>query len=1208
MKSSSLWRATYVLCSILAALTSIALTAQDPSTDPVDFVGPLPSKAVYSDDYVLNLAENLQLLARVAGTDPDQARAYSEVHGIALLPSGDVEVVVAPFVGASESIPESEIMAAGAKVVAQSRSLLRLVVSPKQLLELAEVLSGVAYVRLPAAPEVAKVDISEGVVATGASTYHAAGQDGSGVRIAVIDVGFQGLDAAIASGDIAGGRIVFQHNFQTGQDVVGGPSNHGRDCAEIVHDMAPGADLCLMQIGDELDLENAKDAAISLGVDVISCSLGWFNFAYYDGTGLISNIASDARDHGILWVNSAGNHARNHWQGEFEDPDADGRLDFVYGDEIQNITDSDQAAGLTIKIWMTWDAWPDDPEDYDLYLFHRSGSQWNEVASSTTRQVGSGVAPTEAIGYITIDQGGRFGFQVVAHDAPSHPQIDVFVKVQELFGPDVTAMEYGVEQRSILDPGNDQKVLTVGAVDYRNWETGPQEPFSSQGPSNTSKFLSSARQKPDLVGPDGVSTSGYASIPPGYSFYGTSASCPHVAGAAALLLDENPWLSAPDLMDRLKDTAIFMGDWHMYGEGRLSLVHTPITGGCGGPLAETEWPMLQGGNEHTGYSSHAGPTRPRKKWEYPTDWSSGGFLASPVFGIDGYLYVPDDRGTIYRINPSDGIGREFHELGYKVAGSLAVAQDGTLYATSYGNGIVFAVNPDGSRRWTNNTLEPDIFYGSPAIGGDGTVYVGSGFTFYALDCETGDINYVDRVGDHVQSSSPAVTQIDGEERILCGATTGRIYCFTPQLNWAWTFPATGSAAGGFRNPVSVSSDGTIYAQSDSRLYAINPDGSGKWSNDLGAGVNDRGTAPAIGPDGTLYVISRSGGNPDNVNLVAVDPADGEVLWEGHFTNQWQVYTSPTVDRAGIVYISDDYSTYAIKDGALLWSQSGGGEFSAPIIGPDGTLYVGSSYMDRIYAFEETNSPPVAVASSSNPVPEIGEPVSLDGSGSSDPDQGDSVASAFWTLLKAPCGSCCTIANPESLVASIIPDVGGVYEIELRVRDTGTLECTDQLLLFVETSAVFRVDACGSVFLDKDMYARAFESSAADVAEWVAVSEPVAAGDVLELDPNAIATHRLSQATCSTLVAGVVSSEPGFTLGRGLTDDGQALLALIGIVPVKVTNEGGPILPGDLLVTSSTPGHAMRWAGPDSCPCSLVGKALEPMTESEGVILVLLTAH
>ena len=50
------------------------------------------------------------------------------------------------------------------------------------------------------------------------------------------------------------------------------------------------------------------------------------------------------------------------------------------------------------------------------------------------------------------------------------------------------------------------------------------------------------------------------------------------------------------------------------------------------------------------------------------------------------------------------------------------------------------------------------------------------------------------------------------------------------------------------------------------------------------------------------------------------------------------------------------------------------------------------------------------------------------------------------------------------------------------------------------------------------------------------------------------------------------------------------------------------MPDDVLVASSTPGHAMRPSGDDGCLCTLVGKALEPMTGSGGVILVLLTAH
>jgi len=175
---------------------------------------------------------------------------------------------------------------------------------------------------------------------------------------------------------------------------------------------------------------------------------------------------------------------------------------------------------------------------------------------------------------------------------------------------------------------------------------------------------------------------------------------------------------------------------------------------------------------------------------------------------------------------------------------------------------------------------------------------------------------------------------------------------------------------------------------------------------------------------------------------------------------------------------------------------------------------------------------------------------------------------------------------------------------------------------VDTPAVFRVEGpTGNVFADGSFYGASFHSGSADVAEWVPVSEEVEPGDVLELDPENPGHYRKSRGPCSTLVAGVVSTNPGVILGSqvlgsdtGLTTDDSrlvtddsALLALLGIVPVKVTDEGGPIQAGDLLVVSSTPGHAMRWdadsAGGDSC--GLIGKALEALEKGTGVILVLL---
>jgi len=196
-----------------------------------------------------------------------------------------------------------------------------------------------------------------------------------------------------------------------------------------------------------------------------------------------------------------------------------------------------------------------------------------------------------------------------------------------------------------------------------------------------------------------------------------------------------------------------------------------------------------------------------------------------------------------------------------------------------------------------------------------------------------------------------------------------------------------------------------------------------------------------------------------------------------------------------------------------------------------------------------------------------------------------------------------LRNNQLLLMPGSPDMLGIEALQSRGVDV----TYDPQNSPADTAAVFRIDD-GFAFADQTFHATAFETGAADVAEWVWVSEPVEPGDVLELDPINPQSYRRSTKACSSLLAGVASSIPGVILGVSESDQPKALLALTGIVPVKVTNEGGPIQPGDLLVTSSTPGHAMRWAGPDPCPCSLVGKALEPMTEEFGVILVLLTAH
>jgi hypothetical protein len=77
-------------------------------------------------------------------------------------------------------------------------------------------------------------------------------------------------------------------------------------------------------------------------------------------------------------------------------------------------------------------------------------------------------------------------------------------------------------------------------------------------------------------------------------------------------------------------------------------------------------------------------------------------------------------------------------------------------------------------------------------------------------------------------------------------------------------------------------------------------------------------------------------------------------------------------------------------------------------------------------------------------------------------------------------------------------------------------------------------------------------------------------------------------------------------GTELTPSTEIPLAILGIVPCKVSAENGPVRAGDLLVTSSTPGYAMKGTDRQRMLGAVVGKALEPLTDGKGMIQVLVT--
>ena len=132
----------------------------------------------------------------------------------------------------------------------------------------------------------------------------------------------------------------------------------------------------------------------------------------------------------------------------------------------------------------------------------------------------------------------------------------------------------------------------------------------------------------------------------------------------------------------------------------------------------------------------------------------------------------------------------------------------------------------------------------------------------------------------------------------------------------------------------------------------------------------------------------------------------------------------------------------------------------------------------------------------------------------------------------------------------------------------------------------------------------------DVAEWVPARQQLIAGTVVTLDPMKSNQVMASTHSYDALVAGVVSSQPGITLGEA--GDGKLLVATTGRVRVKVDATRGAIRIGDLLVTSDKAGFAMKskpimiGGRQIHAPGTLIGKALEPLPRGTGEILVLLS--
>jgi outer membrane protein assembly factor BamB len=249
--------------------------------------------------------------------------------------------------------------------------------------------------------------------------------------------------------------------------------------------------------------------------------------------------------------------------------------------------------------------------------------------------------------------------------------------------------------------------------------------------------------------------------------------------------------------------------------------------------------------------------------------------ATPAIAPDGTIYAAamfhSNSGTyrIVALTPQGDVKWNYVPPGGSVRtlSSPVIDGEGTVYFANANSGIV-ALRPDGTVKWS--VANPSRYYiGSPALSADGTrLYVGpDSSSFQALNTANGQVVWNAAQGS---ASSPAVGA-DGTIYLgtaFTGPSAGSFIALNPDGSTKWEFRAGSSFNEFFASPA-IAPDGTIVAGSkEGILYGFNPDGSVRWSRNEINVIQ----SPSIDADGNVYLNSASG-------LKSFDIVDGSVHWE-----------------------------------------------------------------------------------------------------------------------------------------------------------------------------------------------------------------------------------------------------------------------------------------------------------------------------------------
>lgn len=267
--------------------------------------------------------------------------------------------------------------------------------------------------------------------------------------------------------------------------------------------------------------------------------------------------------------------------------------------------------------------------------------------------------------------------------------------------------------------------------------------------------------------------------------------------------------------------------------------------------------------------------------------------------------------------------------GIEMLSSPALGPDGTIYVGSCDSSL-YAVRPDGVISWRFPT--GGNVTASPALASDGTVYVGS-YDNYVYAVNPGGTLKWRYLTEGVVNSSPGIAA-DGT--IYAASSDSHCYALNPDGTLKWSYLIVGRIT----SSPAIGADGTVYfGSSQGFLYAVSPDGGLKWRYEAFDFISE--ASPAIGSDGTIYCGTY--GDRYSRNLYALNP-DGTLGWS--FSATGSVIASPAIAADGTIYVTSAGDVwgpgrcYALNpDGTERWSLEVSMDVNtSPAISSDGTIY------------------------------------------------------------------------------------------------------------------------------------------------------------------------------------------------------------------------------------------------------------------------------